>query len=111
MIKACSRESNLKGALEVFERLKASGASMSSMTYNSILDACIQCRDAPKALELFQQMRSEGVFDIVSFNIMLKMYLREGKKYSSAGVAARDEKPRSTTQQDYVQRTYQYQGG
>merc|ERR1719375_834694 len=52
---------------------------MSSMTYNSILDACIQCRDAPKALELFQQMRSEGVFDIVSFNIMLKMYLREGK--------------------------------
>jgi len=49
------------------------------MTYNSILDACIQCRDAPKALELFQQMRSEGVFDIVSFNIMLKMYLREGK--------------------------------
>merc|ERR1719310_1380158 len=79
MIKACSRESNLKGALEVFERLKASGASMSSMTYNSILDACIQCRDAPKALELFQEMRNDEVFDVVSFNIMLKMYLREGR--------------------------------
>merc|ERR1719191_731582 len=49
------------------------------MTYNSILDACIQCRDASKATQLFQQMRSEGIFDIVSFNIMLKMSLREGK--------------------------------
>merc|ERR1719191_577810 len=49
------------------------------MTYNSILDACIQCRDASKAFELFKQMRSEGIFDIVSFNIMLKMHLREGR--------------------------------
>merc|ERR1719375_196240 len=52
---------------------------MSSMTYNSILDACIQCRDASKASELFQQMRKEGTFDTVSFNIMLKMHLRDGK--------------------------------
>merc|ERR1719321_1222504 len=49
------------------------------MTYNAILDACIQCRNTSKALELFQQMRKEGIFDIVSFNIMLKMYLRDGK--------------------------------
>jgi pentatricopeptide repeat protein len=79
MIKACSRENNLQGALDVFERLKASGASLNSMTFNSILDACIQCKDHAKALELFKQMRSEGIIDVVSFNIMLKIYLRSGQ--------------------------------
>jgi len=79
MIKACSRENNLQGALDVFDRLKSSGASMNSMTYNAMLDACIQCRNGPKALELFREMRNDEVFDVVSFNIMLKMYLREGR--------------------------------
>jgi len=83
MIKACSRENNLQGALDVFERLKASGASMNSMTYNAMLDACIQCHHGSKAFSLFQEMKNEGLFDVVSFNIMLKMYLRE-RKHSEA---------------------------
>merc|ERR1719181_1145463 len=49
------------------------------MTYNAMLDACIQCRNSTKAFGLFKEMRNEGIFDIVSFNIMLKMYLRDGK--------------------------------
>merc|ERR1719160_725352 len=79
MIKACSREHNLPGAVDVFERLKASGASMNSMMYNAMLDACIQCQNGPKAFSLFQEIKKEGLFDVVSFNIMLKMYLRERK--------------------------------
>merc|ERR1719313_1903476 len=83
MIKALSRERNLAGAVDVFERLKSSGASLNSMAYNSLLDACIQCNDSLQAQKLFEQMKSDGFFDVVSFNIVLKMFLRE-KKHDQA---------------------------
>merc|ERR1719161_2055930 len=79
MIKACSRERNLQGAVDVFERLKSSGASLNSMAYNSLLDACIQCDDTVLAGKHFEQMKADGFIDTVSFNIMLKMYLRQNK--------------------------------
>merc|ERR1719169_247148 len=80
MIKACSRENNLQGALDVFDRLKDSGAVMNSMAYNSLLDTCLQCQDTARALELFEQMKADKFADVVSFNIMLKMHLKEGKR-------------------------------
>merc|ERR1719161_1891970 len=83
MIKACSREKNLQGALDIFERLKSSGASLNSMAYNSLLDASLQCGDSAHARKLFEQMKSDGFLDVVSFNIILKMYLRE-KKHDEA---------------------------
>merc|ERR1719159_227128 len=83
MIKACSREKNLQGAMDVFERLKSSGASLNSMAYNSLLDACIQCNDSARAVNLFEQMKADNVIDVVSFNIMLKMHLR-AKKHDEA---------------------------
>merc|ERR1719335_583010 len=89
MIKACSRESNLQGAVDVFERLKSSGASLNSMAYNSLLDACIQCGDSAQAQKLFEQMKSDSVIDVVSFNIILKIYLRE-KKHDQAQQLLKD---------------------
>merc|ERR1719161_2163350 len=77
MIKACSRERDLQGAVDVFEGLKSSGTALNSMAYNSLLDACIQCNDSTQAQKLFEQMKSDGIFDVVSFNIVLKMYLKE----------------------------------
>merc|ERR1719453_1926648 len=83
MIKACSRERDLQGAVDVFERLKSSGASLNSMVYNSLLDACIHCNDSTRAQQLSEQMKSDGSFDVVSFNIVLKMYLKD-KKHDQA---------------------------
>jgi len=83
MIKACSREKNLQGAIDVFERLKSSGASLNSMAYNSLLDACIQCNDSSRAEKLFEQMKVDKVIDVVSFNITLKMYLRANKHHEA----------------------------
>jgi pentatricopeptide repeat protein len=79
MIKACSRDKNLEGAIDVFERLKSSGASLNTMAYNSLLDACIQCNDSARAVKHFEQMKADGFIDVVSFNITLKMYLRTKK--------------------------------
>merc|ERR1740138_840095 len=61
MIKACSKERNLQGAVDVFERLKSSGASLNSMAYNSLLDACMQCHDSTRAVEHFEQMKADSV--------------------------------------------------
>jgi len=83
MIKACSRERNLQGAMDVFERLKSSGAALNSMAYNALLDACIQCNDSAHARKLFEQMKADGFIDVVSFNIILKTSLRE-KKHDEA---------------------------
>merc|ERR1719502_856996 len=49
------------------------------MAYNSLLDACIQCDDTVQAGKHFEQMKADGFIDTVSFNIMLKMYLRQNK--------------------------------
>jgi len=89
MIKAFSRDRDLQGAVDVFERLKSSGASLNSMAYNSLLDACIQCNDSAQAQKLFEQMKSDGCFDVVSFNIILKMHLRE-KKHEDAQQLLKD---------------------
>merc|ERR1719159_596140 len=83
MIKAFSRDRNLQGAIDVFDRLKVSGASLNSMAYNSLLDACIQCNDSARALKLFEQMKADGFIDVVSFNITLKMYLRTNKHHEA----------------------------
>merc|ERR1719399_119370 len=53
------------------------------MACNSLLDACIQCEDTTQAKKHFEQMKADGFIDVVSFNIMLKMSLRE-KKHDDA---------------------------
>jgi len=83
MIKACGREKNLQGAVEIFERLKSSGASINSITHNSFLEACIQCDDTARAGEHLEQMKANSCVDVVSFNIMLKTSLRKGKHEES----------------------------
>merc|ERR1719399_217643 len=53
------------------------------MACNSLLDACIQCEDTTQAKKHFEQMKADGFIDVVSFNIMLKMSLRQ-KKHEDA---------------------------
>merc|ERR550537_807365 len=39
MIRTCGAEGNLKGAMTVFDTLKANGTEMNSIIYNTVLDA------------------------------------------------------------------------
>jgi pentatricopeptide repeat protein len=78
MIKACGKENNLKGAVNVFNKLKQGGVHMNSLIYNCLLDACVQCGDSEAAHEHFQQMKELAFVDVVSYNTMLKSYLRGG---------------------------------
>jgi pentatricopeptide repeat protein len=77
MIKACGRKQDLRGAKQAFDRLKTSGAPLSPLIYNCLLDACIQCSDMNSAEEYFAQMKQLDYADVVSYNTLLKAYLHQ----------------------------------
>jgi len=76
MIKACGRKHDLRGAKQAFDRLKQSGAPLSPLIYNCLLDACVQCGDMKAAEEYFGQMKQLECADVVSYNTLLKSYLQ-----------------------------------
>merc|ERR1719353_2628659 len=43
LIRAKSKEHDLDGATQVFRNLQASGAPMTPLVYNALLDSCVQC--------------------------------------------------------------------
>lgn len=79
IIKSCGRERNLQGAVQVFNKLKQSGAQMNPMIYNCLIDACVQCGDLNSASGYFNQMKQLDFVDVVSYNTMLKAYLMLGR--------------------------------
>jgi len=79
MIKAFARDRNLSGAKGVFERLRSSGATMSPLIYNCLLDALVHCGDHEGAQSHFEEMKRLNFLDVVGYNTMLKAYLARGR--------------------------------
>jgi pentatricopeptide repeat protein len=75
MIRNCAAENNLQGAMRVFDSLQQSGAEMNTVIYNTVLDACVECRDLSAAESWMQQMKEAGMVDVVSFNTLIKAHL------------------------------------
>lgn len=75
MMRNCAAEGNLKGAMSVFEALKASGVDLNSVIYNTVLDACVECRDLKAAEAWMVQTKEAGMADVVSFNTLIKAHL------------------------------------
>jgi pentatricopeptide repeat protein len=78
MIRNCAAEGNLQGAFGVFHSLKRSGVDMNVIIYNTVLDACVECRDLKAAEEWMEQMQEAGMADVVSFNTLIKAHLQNG---------------------------------
>ena len=53
LIRAKSKENDLDGATQVFRNLQASGAPMTPLVYNALLDSCVQCGKVGAALKHF----------------------------------------------------------
>jgi len=79
IIKACGRKQDLSGAKRAFDRLQQSGAPLSPLIYNCLLDACIQCGDLAGAEAHFSQMKQLDYADVVSYNTILKAHLQAGR--------------------------------
>lgn len=83
MIRSCASSGNLAGAREVFETLRKSGVEMNSVIYNTVLDACVECRDLRAAEAWMEETKKEGFADVVSYNTLIKAHL-QGDNFKKA---------------------------
>jgi len=86
IISSCGKDGNLEGALSAFQRLKDSGAPMTVLVYNCLLDACIECKALPRALDVFEEMKEQSLADVVSYNTVMKGHLAIGDTTSAQNV-------------------------
>jgi len=77
MIRGCAFENNLTGAMNVFVTLQQSGAELNSIVYNTVLDACVECRNLKAAESWMETMKHEGMTDVVTFNTLIKAHLQD----------------------------------
>merc|ERR1719181_2308637 len=77
IIKGYGLEKNLKSAMELFREMPQEGVPYNTITYNSILDACIKCGDLATAEALLREMtttESAVEPDLITFSTLLKGY-------------------------------------
>merc|ERR1719482_1987312 len=79
MMRARSKEHDLEGAMQVFRKLQGSGVQLTALAYNALLDSCVQCGKVNVALQHFKEMKDLGLVDVVSYNTLLKAYLKQGQ--------------------------------
>jgi len=79
MMRARSKEHDLEGAMQVFQKLQSSGVQLTALVYNALLDSCVQCGKVNIALQHFNEMKELGFVDVVSYNTLLKAYLKIGQ--------------------------------
>merc|ERR1719197_971360 len=78
LIRAAGREKNSKKALELLRELEESPLEVDTTAYNCVLDVCVACGDSARALELFERMKTVEHLDVISYNTMLKLLMKQG---------------------------------
>jgi len=77
-IRSCGKNGDLKGAIKVFERL--GDQANNTLILNSLLDACVECKDIDKAIDYFNAPELCNVADVISYNTMMKGYIANGEE-------------------------------
>merc|ERR1719183_13882 len=88
MMRARSKENDLEGAMQVFRKLQSSGVQLTALVYNALLDSCVQCGKVNIALQHFNEMKELGFVDVVSYNTLLKAYLKIGQIHKARTLLA-----------------------
>jgi len=78
MIRSHAAEKNLPAACSVFESMEQSGIELNCIMYNTVLDACVECKDLQAADAWMERMVKDGMTDVVSFNTLIKASLQNG---------------------------------
>jgi len=78
MIRTYGAERNLQGAFSVFESMEQSGIDLNCIMYNTVLHACVECKDLKAAETWMERMKKADMADVVSFNTLIKAHLQSG---------------------------------
>merc|ERR1719428_766707 len=67
--------------MDLFREMETEGVPYNTITYNSIIDACIKCGDIPQGEWLLRKMMSESGLepDLITFSTLLKGYCHVGE--------------------------------
>jgi len=78
-IREFGKEGKLQAAIDAFASIKLGCSTMSSsLPHNSMVDACVQCRDMQMAIKYFEEAKEQGLADVVSYNTIIKGHLISG---------------------------------
>mmetsp|Transcript_77413 Transcript_77413/g.227011 ORF Transcript_77413/g.227011 Transcript_77413/m.227011 type:complete len:1146 (+) Transcript_77413:139-3576(+) len=78
LVKNFAAAGDLEGAKTVFRTLEESGTELNSVVYNTVLEACVECRDLAAAEAWMKQTKEAGMADVVSYNTLIKAHLHMG---------------------------------
>lgn len=78
MVRNCAVNGNLPGAMKAFESLRRSGTELNSIVYNTVLDACVECKNLRAAEDWMRTTKEAGMADVVSHNTLIKAHLQDG---------------------------------
>jgi len=65
-------ERNIGGTMSTFRLIKQSGSQMTSLMFNTVLQACVNCGNVQAAEDWMDEMKEAGMADLASFNILIK---------------------------------------
>lgn len=73
LINAYGKKMNLKKVLEIFRQMKNDKNSQpNNVTYNSVIDCCIKCKDLELAERKFTEMKNCNIKpDIITFSTLI----------------------------------------
>lgn len=86
LIRAAGRDGDVDSAFNVLESVKSIGVSMDTLAYNSLLDVCASAGYMDRAKRLVQEIKEQGLVDLVTFNTLLKGYCTKRDFNSALGV-------------------------
>jgi len=78
LIRAAGREKNARKALDLLKELEQSPIEVDTTCYNCVLDVCVACGENTMALELFERMKEVDRLDVISYNTLLKLLMKQG---------------------------------
>eukprot|EP00927_Polykrikos_kofoidii_P043880 TRINITY_DN3797_c1_g3_i1.p1 TRINITY_DN3797_c1_g3~~TRINITY_DN3797_c1_g3_i1.p1 ORF type:complete len:702 (+),score=129.43 TRINITY_DN3797_c1_g3_i1:142-2247(+) len=77
-LRALGKEGKLNDAIAAFESFKKTNSTRTTLVYNGILDACVQCGSMSTAVNYLREAKELSFIDVVSFNLLIKGYLACG---------------------------------
>merc|ERR1719316_2459079 len=89
-VKALGAEGKLEDALASIEKAATSGIGKRTQLMNALMDSLIHAGHAAHATELFEQMKIQENVDTVTYNIVLRSWLSEGRDIAEVKALLRE---------------------